>query len=319
MVRSQYTSHSSSKIFICKKCLNHYTKEELLEKHIKYCGNNETALVRMPTKKNSILKFQNHFKKFPLPFVIYADFECFIIPVNSCQPNPEKSFTQIYQKHEPNSFYLYLKTLDGMKTNFKPILYTKKTPDENVSKKFIKCVVKLTHKLYQDYYKKPKPLNLTSQEEKEFQSATICHICEEKLSKDEKSKEIFKVRDHCHFSGKYRGAAHNECNLSCRKPMFLPVIFHNLQGYDAYLFIKQLAKVPGDLFSIPTTEEKYISFSKFIAVDQYYSKKKEKLLFKKFEIRFIDSYKFLNASLADLIENLSPSDFKNLQKNIKNS
>ena len=125
------------------------------------------------------------------------------------------------------------------------------------------------------------------------------------------------MRDHCHFTGEYRGAAHNKCNLSCRKPLILPVIFHNLQGYDAHLFIKQLAKVPGDLFSIPTTEEKYITFSKFIAVDQYYSKKQEKVLSKNFEIRFIDSFKFLQTSLANLVSNLQPSDFKNLQKNMK--
>ena len=127
------------------------------------------------------------------------------------------------------------------------------------------------------------------------------------------------MRDHCHFTGNYRGAAHNECNLSCRKPLLLPVIFHNLQGYDAHLFIKQLAKVPGDLTSIPSTEEKYISFSKFIAVDQYYSKKHDKVLFKKIEIRFIDSFKFLQTSLANLVSNLQPSDFSNLQKNIKNN
>ena len=125
------------------------------------------------------------------------------------------------------------------------------------------------------------------------------------------------MRDHCHFTGKYRGAAHNKCNLSCRKPLILPVMFHNLQGYDAHLFIKQLAKVPGDLFAIPTTEEKYITFSKFIAVDQYYSKKQERVLSKNFEIRFIDSFKFLQTSLANLVSDLQPSDFKNLQKNIK--
>ncbi|XP_073235132.1 uncharacterized protein [Porites lutea] len=56
-----------------------------------------------------------------------------------------------------------------------------------------------------------------------------------------------KVRDHCHFTGKYRGAAHNKCNLRCRKPRVLPVIIHNLQGYDAHLFIKQLATIP-DVF-----------------------------------------------------------------------
>ena len=306
--RSQYTSHRSSKIYICKKCLHHYTKEDLLEKHILYCGNKETAVVKMPTKKNRILKFKHHFKRLPLPFIIYADFECFSIPVNSCQPNPEKSYTKTYQKHEPSGFCLHLKTLDGY---FKPFLYTKENLDEDVSEKFIEYVVELTHKIYKDYYQKPKPLVLTKEEEKEFQSATICYICEERLSLDKKSK----VRDHCHFTGKYRGAAHNKCNLECRKPLILPVVFHNLQGYDAHLFIKKLAKVQGDLFSIPTTEEKYITFSKFIAVDQYYSKKWEKVLFKKFEIRF----KFLQTSLANLVSNLQPSDFSNLQKNIKTS
>ena len=262
LVRSQITSHGSSKIFICKKCLIHYTKEDLFEKHILYCGNNETALIKMPTKKNSILKFKHHFKKLPLPFVIYADFECFTVPVNSCQPNPEKSFTTTYQKHEPSGFCLYLK---GVVDNFEPIVYTKKKPDEDISKKFIEYVVKFTHKIYKKYYQKPKPLVLTKEEKKEFQSVTICHICEEKLSLDKKPK----VRDHCHFTGKYRGAAHNQCNLLCRKPLILPVIFHNLQGYDAHLFIKQLTKVAGKLTSIPTTEEKYITFSKYIHVDHY--------------------------------------------------
>ena len=207
--------------------------------------------------------------------------------------------------------------MDGIENNFKPLLYTKNNPDDDVSEKFIECVVKLTHKIYKDFYQKPKPLILTKEEEKEFQSATICHICEEKLSSDKK----LKVRDHCHFTGKYRGAAHNKCNLECRKPLILPVIFHNLQGYDAHLFIKQLAKVSGDLTSIPTTEEKYIAFSKFVEVDQYYSKNREKVLFKKFEIRFIDSFKFLQTSLDELVKflakNNNTTDFKNLQKKHK--
>ena len=97
------------------------------------------------------------------------------------------------------------------------------------------------------------------------------------------------------------------------------MIFHNLQGYDAHLFIKQLAKISGDLTSIPSTEEKYITFSKYITVDQYYSKNKGKFLPKKFEIRFIDSFKFLQTSLANLVSNLNPSDFKNLNKVIKNN
>ena len=211
-MRSQITKDTTRKLHICKKCLTNFTKEDLFEKHISYCSKNETVAVKMPTK-NTILKFQNHHKKLPIPFTIYADFECFTIPVNSCQPNPDKSFTQGYQKHEPSGYCLYLKALDGLNTNFKPIVYTKKIPDEDISKKFFKHVLKLTHKIYQDYYKKPKSYNLTTKEEKDFQSATKCHICEQKLFRDKKTNKILKVRDHCHFTGEYRGAAHNECNL----------------------------------------------------------------------------------------------------------
>ena len=106
---------------------------------------------------------------------------------------------------------------------------------------------------------------------------------------------------------------------NAKNPLILPVIFHNLQGYDSHLFIKQLAKVSGDLSCIPSTEEKYISFSKKIVVDHYFSKKMGKPLPKKFEIRFINSFKFLQASLADLVKNLKSSDFKNLNRVIKHN
>ena len=316
MTRSQITSNSSSKVHICKKYLTHFTKKYLFKKHSRYCRKNETAAVIMPTK-NTILNFQNHLKKLPIPFVIYADFECFTMPVNSCQPNPNKFYTQGYQKHEPSGYALYLKGLDGIEVNFKPLVYTKKTEDEDISKKFIKHVLKLTFMIYQKFYSKPKPINLTSQEEKDFQSATICHICEQDLKTDKETGRILKVRDHCHFTGEYRGAAHNKCNLTCKKPHILPVIFHNLQGYDSHLFIKQLANVSGDLSCIPSTEEKYISFSKKIVVDEYFSRKMGKLFPKKFEIRFIDSFKFLQTALANLVSNLQPSDLKNLNSVIK--
>ena len=142
LMRSQITSHRSSEIYICKKCFTHFTKKYLLKSHKKYCSKNETVAVKMPTK-NSVLKFQNHFKKLPIPFAIYADFECFTIPVNSCQPNPNKSFTQGYQKHEPSGYCLYIKAMDGLNTNFKPIVYTKKTPDKDISKKFYQTCHKI--------------------------------------------------------------------------------------------------------------------------------------------------------------------------------
>ena len=102
-----------------------------------------------------------------------------------------------------------------------------------------------------------------------------------------------------------------------KKQLILPVVFHNLQGYDSHLFIKQLPKVSGDLSCIPSTEEKHISFSKKIKVGDHFSIKKGTTLPIKFEIRFIDSFKFLQTSLANLVSNLQPTDFKNLNRVIK--
>ena len=100
-----------------------------------------------------------------------------------------------------------------------------------------------------------------------------------------------KVRDHCHFTGKYRGAAHSSCNLKHKKPKFTPVVFHNLAGYDSHLFIKNLGKTEGNITCIPNTDEKYISFSKVIETDSYIKDEKEVKVMH--EIRFIDSFKFM--------------------------
>ena len=308
LFKSQITSSKNGEVFICKKCFTHYTKDELLQKHISYCSSNETVAVKMPPK-NSMLSFKNYHKQLPIPFVVYADFECFTKPVNTCHPNPEYSYSCNYQKHEPSGFCLYVKGLNP-NIKFKPILYTKEKETDDVSEKFVSKIAWLTNRLYNDYYCRPMPLKLTGREEKGFHKAELCHICKKPLDDD-------RVRDHCHFTGQYRGAAHKSCNLQCRKPMILPVIFHNLQGYDAHLFIKQLSKIPGELTCIPSTEEKYISFSKRIKVDEYQSRRTRETVSLYSEIRFIDSFKFLMTDLANLVGNLQPDDFINTKEIFK--
>ena len=301
LIRSQLTTRTDEPIKICKRCFSYYTKQDLLDKHIKYCSSNKTAIVKMP-EPNTFLHFKNYDRQLPVPFVVYADFECFTKPMNSCSPNPKDSYNYNYQKHEPSGFCFYAKGIVP-RIHIKPIIYTKTSVDEDVAKVFVEKLTELTKGIYNDFYCRPKPLRLTRAEQKSFEEATICHICSKQLGKD-------KVRDHCHFTEKYRGAAHNKCNLKCRKPKVLPVIFHNLQGYDAHLFIKQLAKLEGKLECIPSTEEKYISFSKHIKVGEY--KDVGGNVFPvTFEIRFLDSFKFLQTSLANLVSNLSPNDFYN--------
>ena len=72
-------------------------------------------------------------------------------------------------------------------------------------------------------------LPLTEKEQSEFENAKICWICQKEFGSDKK------VRDHCHFTGRFRGAAHNSCNLQFKKPKFTPVIIHNLSGYDTFI------------------------------------------------------------------------------------
>ena len=266
LFKSQITSRTNGTIYICKKCFTHFSKQELYDKHITYCSSNETVAVKMHPR-NTILRFNNYHKQLPIPFVVYADFECFTKPMNTCSPNPDDSYTYSYQKHETSGFCLYLKGLDGINTISKPILYTKERESDDVAAIFVSKIAWLTNKIYNDFHCRPRPLRLTESEQEEFNKAEFCHICNKQLNGG-------KVRDHCHFTGVYHGAAHNRCNLQCQKPTILLVIFRNLQGYDAHLFIKQVSRLSGNLNCIPSTEEKYISFSKKIKVDEYKSRPK---------------------------------------------
>lgn len=79
LIRSKITSRTNGVTHLCKRCFIHFTKQELFERHISYCSTNETVAVKMPAR-NTTLKFQNHYKKLPIPFVVYADFEYFTKP-----------------------------------------------------------------------------------------------------------------------------------------------------------------------------------------------------------------------------------------------
>ena len=313
LFRSQITKRTDEPIHICKRCLNGFTKDSLLQKHIFYCNNNGLAYVRMPTPERSTLKYKNYVRQFPLPFVVYADFECFTKPIiNERSYSKEESYSFSYQKHEPSGFCIFVK--GPSYTNIKPFIYTKKKEDEDVAKIFVEKLAEVTKAIYNGYYLRPKPIKFNEKQQKSFDEAEYCNICEKELGED-------RVKDHCHFTGEYRGAAHRKCNLECKKPRLLPVIFHNLQNYDAHLFIKQLASLQGDFDCIPTTEEKYISFYKKIKVDEYVNKKGV-IVPLNFEIRFIDSFKFMQFSLDYLVNALlgkdkKIKDFINLKREYK--
>ena len=93
---------------------------------------------------------------------------------------------------------------------------------------------------------------MTTQDEEIYNNSQICWICREELNID-------KVRDHCHITGKFRGAAHNQCNLKLKIPKKLSIIFHNLEGYSGHLIFKELNNFDVTIDVIPKTIEKYMS------------------------------------------------------------
>ena len=113
-----------------------------------------------------------------------------------------------------------------------------------------------------------------------------------------------KVRDHCHYSVLYRGAAHSSCNLQNKIPSYIPVVFHNLAGYDAHLFIRELAKYTTGMGIIAKNTEDYISFSIKVEVDKCVDKEGNERT-KEIELRVIDSIKFMSSSLDSLVNNLA--------------
>ena len=139
---------------------------------------------------------------------------------------------------------------------------------------------------------------LTKSQLKDHKRANKCHICFKEFG------NRGKVRDHCHYSGMYRGAAHSSCNLRYKIPSYIPVVFHNLASYDAHLFIRELAKHTQHMGVIAKNVEDYISFSIKVEVDKYVDKYGDERT-KEIELRFIDSFKFMSSSLDSLINNLA--------------
>ena len=111
---------------------------------------------------------------------------------------------------------------------------------------------------------------LTKEQSKEHRNADKCHICFKPF------ENKGKVRDHCHYTGIYRGAAHYGCNLRYKIPSYIPVVFHNLAGYDAHLFITELAKYTKGMGVIAKNTEDYISFSIKVTVDSMWTRMEKK-------------------------------------------
>ena len=147
---------------------------------------------------------------------------------------------------------------------------------------------------------------MTRHEELVYDNSTICHICNEDLGED-------RVRNHCHLSGKFRGAAHEFCNLKYKVSMFSQLYVTICLAMIVTYLLKhwKIAKVI--FLCIPNNEENYISFTKQVIVDKFVNKEGRKVNVKH-ELRFIDSVRFMASSLDKLSSNLKIDQFVNLKK-----
>ena len=213
---SSQTSKRNGAQYYCMRCLNPFHSQESLDKHLEYCSAHEAVKIEMPGE-GTTLSFKNYNRSMRVPFIVYADFESFIKPIDTCGPNPENSYTKQYQKHTPSSFCYYIKCFDDEVYYQNPVTYTASTENEDVAQIFVNMLEEDVKSIYKRF-STPKKMLFGAKEREEFDEATECWICHGELGLD-------RVRDHCHLTGVYRGAAHNKCNLQYRRPKFIPVDF----------------------------------------------------------------------------------------------
>ena len=302
------TKHEHRKHF-CMHCLQCFSSDRVLSNHKDICIQvNGTQAIKMPTKDNNILKFNNFHKQQPVPFVIYADFEAITEKIHGCQQEGKKSYTEAYQKHTDCGYgYKVVCCYDDKYT--KPIqLYR----GENAVYKFMENIleeVKWCKKVMKKHFNKP--LKMSNEDEQEFKKSTRCHICDKKYN-----EEDVRVRDHRHITGVFRGSAHQDCNLKLKmKPeeIKIPVIFHNLRGYDSHFIMQKLGQIVKkhtyknnkgedkqmNINAIPNNMEKYMAFM----LGNH--------------LKFIDSFQFMSSSLDKLVSNLPAEALKYTSERFK--
>ena len=223
---SQNIKHKGKECF-CMNCLQGFNEEKSRNEHAGYCKNNESVRIEMPYNKPIVEYLDGQFQ-FKVLFIMYSDFESILKPISGPVNNLRISTTRDINVHIPSGWcihseFAYCEVKDAL------ALYRGK----DWVKKFCNHVIGEAHRLYQSFPKKPME-PLTEKQWKDYKHVSSCHICFKPFKEGNQ-----KVRDYCHYSGIYRGAAHSLYNLQYKILSYILVVFHNLSGYDAHLFIKE--------------------------------------------------------------------------------
>ena len=257
----------------------------------------------MPDAENNILQSKPGKKSLRHAFVIYADLECLLLKMNTCNNNNNNTYTTAKALHKPSGYSL-LTSCSFDKSENKQTYYRERDCMKRFCDDLKEHVTRITN-----YEMKPMD-PLTEEEKESYENQQLCHICDKEFSTDN-NKEMRKVRDHCHYTGKYRDAAHSKCNLNYKIVKEIPVLCHNESVYDYRFIIKYLARESkGHFECLEENIEKYISFTvpfkKVINDDEEI----------KYRIRISDSCRFMQDSLSNLVGNLSELKIDKIDRNV---
>jgi len=320
-------------VHVCNSCLNPFSSKRVLEQHIPYCLRHAPQQVLYPDPKDPndrTMKFCSQQKQHKIPFYLTCDLESFLTPIHEDNElgDMEDRGTHPIDEHHVSGYCCYRVT-DFVQYQTPPVVYS--GPD--VMNHFYEHIIRESEEI-DKIIREGKPMTpLSQQKQAEYRKATVCGNCGNGFT-----HQNYKVRHHCHISGDFLFAACNGCNLQlkptkCRgtkrrytteneeaevhymNNYFLPVVFHNLMGYDGHLILKNFAKkyvercgkndkvTYDDVQVIPINEEKYLQFQ--VA-----------------NLRFLDSFQFLATSLDNLVSLLLKSgkeNFKNTRKYLGDS
>ena len=208
-----------------------------------------------------------------------------------------KSYTEWKVKHKPSGYSWYLICLFDKTKNYHNF-YRGKDCIEKLCKDVKELAIAISS------YREQEMILLTDKEINFCERQKVCHICKNKFCTNENNKNEFKlnkkVRDHCQYAGKFRGAALNICNLRYKIAKEIRLVFHNGSTYDYHFIIKRLAEeFQGQFECLGENTEKFITFSVPI------KKEHDNGITSTYKLKLIDSYTFMQSKLSDLIHNLS--------------
>ena len=210
--------------FYCLNCFHSYRTLNKLSKYERVCNSHDYCPIDMPEEGKNILKYSPGDKSLKAPFIIYVDLECLLKKEQSCRNNPENSYTQRKAKHKASGYSLSL-ICSFDETKNRHTFYRRK----DCIKRFRNDLKELAIEIIS--YEEKEIISLKNNDVKSYEKQKSCHIFKEKFCYDKNKKSEYdlyhKVRDHCHYTGKFRGAAHNICNVRYKVPKRITVVFHN--------------------------------------------------------------------------------------------